>query len=187
MNRDGLLDLFVTHWSLPLGHFLARNQGATFTYLLVGNPGGFHSPDDGMGLGEGVFPYTFTGHFTELDDDRFPELLVASDFGQSRVLNNENESFLRSLKAKLSDEHAVGAALFDFDNDGDEDWFVTSIAAPVEFADRPEAKPCTGNRLYQNEGNGEYVEVSENALTQLSRKAPERADGHTALAAFVSA
>jgi hypothetical protein len=46
----------------------------------------------------------------------------------------------------------MGSAVGDFDNDGDLDWFVTSILWPD--------MPNSGNRLYRNE-NGRFVDITE--------------------------
>jgi hypothetical protein len=49
----------------------------------------------------------------------------------------------------------MGACLADYDNDGDLDWFVTSIWDPPSFR--------TGNRLYRNAGNGTFSDVTDAA------------------------
>lgn len=166
VNLDGWLDLFVTHWDLSLAHFLDGEHEEEYLYLLLGGAGGFTTPSIPMGLDEDELPFSFAGHFLDLDGDRYPELLLASDFGESRVLKNDQGTVFHPLEQPLSDEHGMGAALIDFDNDGDQDWFVTSIAAPAELAHLPEAENYTGNRLYRNDGAGKFTDVSAEAFVR---------------------
>lgn len=154
-DRDGDLDLVVAHWS-PLGggaNHLWRNDGDLF------------SPVDWR---VGIAPlylttdFTFTPSFSDLDDDGWPELLMASDFGTGRVFRNElGETLALDTRSQLSDENGMGSALGDFDNDGDFDWFVTSIWDPDGT---PEGNwGVTGNRLYRNRGDGAFDDVSAEA------------------------
>ena len=59
----------------------------------------------------------------------------------------------------ITDEHGMGAAVADYDNDGDMDWFVTSI-----HYDGPQnpGTGTTGNRMYRNDG-GVFTDVTEAA------------------------
>jgi hypothetical protein len=52
----------------------------------------------------------------------------------------------------------MGGTIGDYDNDGDLDWYVTSIFdnPGLQF---PEGK--TGSRLYRNDGNRTFTEVSQ--------------------------
>lgn len=154
-DRDGDLDLFVAHWS-PLGgaaNHLWRNDGDTFSPVdwRVGIAPLFLTTD-----------WTFTANFSDLDDDGWPDLLLASDFNTSRIFRNElGEDLVLDERTELTDENGMGAALGDFDNDGDFDWFVTSVWDPDGV---PEGTwGVTGNRLYRNHGDGSFDEISEAA------------------------
>ena len=52
-----------------------------------------------------------------------------------------------------------GCALFDFDRDGDLDLFLID-GSPDSDAQRPGAANLPGNRLYRNEGNATFVDIS---------------------------
>jgi hypothetical protein len=175
VDLDGWLDLFVTHWDLSADTFFGDDDVA-HTFLLYGGAEGFVAAAAAAGLTEDTLPFSFAAHFVDVTGDRHPELLVASDFGRSRVLEREaaandggvddGRAGFRRRDAPLTDEHGMGAAVFDADNDGDQDWFVTSIAAPPELAYRPEAVGYSGNRLYRNEGDGAFVDVSASAFVR---------------------
>ena len=167
VNGDGWLDLFVSHWNVNIDVFFGDGDiEGDLTYLLLGSPNGWVEAAPEVGLTENSLLYSFSGHFLDVTGDSLPELLVASDFGFSRIFENNGGSQFTDLETELTDQHGMGSALIDFDNDGDQDWFVTSIAAPPEYADLPEAAEYTGNRLYRNDGEGRFVDVSETAFVR---------------------
>jgi hypothetical protein len=55
----------------------------------------------------------------------------------------------------------MGAAIGDFDNDGDLDWFVSSIWSATGVS--AGGWGITGNRLYRNRGDGTFDDVTETA------------------------
>src|SRR5690606_9277092 len=57
----------------------------------------------------------------------------------------------------INDENGMGAAVGDFDGDGDLDWFVSSIFDPTDVEGNWGA---SGNRLYRNDGSGNFEDVS---------------------------
>lgn len=165
-DRDGYLDVFVAEvWSPsfappvppPVSH-LFRNRGAAA-------PGYFDDVtiaagvalDHVPGTQPGIFP--FTPRFTDFDRDGFPDLAVASDFGQSRLFwNNGDGTFTDGTHAAGvgTDEYGMGAVTADFDGDGWLDWFVTSIYLPG-------GERGTGNRLYRYAGGRRFEDRTDAA------------------------
>ena len=127
INGDQTLDLFLSHWglapSVPYttgGGFIWSNDGA----------GSFTDITTQAGLDDLQFTHTFTGNFSDIDGDADLDLLVASDYGSSRAFVNDGGVFSESAGSSvLTDEAGMGAAVGDYDNDGDMDWFVSSIFA----------------------------------------------------------
>lgn len=160
-DRDGFLDLFVGCWA-DLGGLrsrLLRNHGRL-------NPGRFADATSHSGVvptGQGV-GYYFSPRFADLDNDGWPELVCASDFGTSQLFWNDGDGTFTDGTAAAgvgTDENGMGSTIGDFDGDGMLDWFVTSIyntAAPVVGN-----WGITGNRLYRNTGNRVFADVTDSA------------------------
>lgn len=148
-DLDGDLDLFVAGWvATSNGNRLFRNNGdGTFTDVTVA-AGFTHAPIRGFSPG-----------FVDMNGDRYPELILAADFGTSQYyVNNRNGTFTRwtAQSGTGLDGNGMGSAVGDFNGDGALEWYVTSIRA-----NQPEIGiPGTGNMLYVNQGNHVFTEGS---------------------------
>ncbi|MBL4592039.1 MAG: CRTAC1 family protein [Phycisphaerales bacterium] len=141
VDPDGHMDLVVSAW--------ARHSFSTRIYRNLGD-NTFEDitlqvmPDTGWMRG-------FTPKLIDLNGDRYPELLLANDFGQSRLFINDgkdeqgNISFQDATDiANISEDcNGMGASVADFNGDGLLDWFITNIYIPEE--------DC-GNTLFYNSG-----------------------------------
>ncbi|MEL7060763.1 MAG: CRTAC1 family protein [Acidobacteriota bacterium] len=159
IDADGDLDLFLTHWSgvvpggLPSPH-LWRADG----------DGGFAPIDFSAGIADAYreLDWSFTPAFADLDGDGDRDLLVAGDFGTSRVFRNLGDSRFEDVTdAEIEDENGMGSALGDFDGDGVLDWFVTSIWDPDGVNESNWG--VTGNRLYRGRGDGSFTNEAVSA------------------------
>ena len=151
-DRDGDLDLATSHWGSFHNVRLWRNDG-NFHFTEVTGAAGLTTPAQS---------YSFTPNFADVNNDGWPDLLVSADFGTSQYyLNNRNGTFTRATSPVISDENGMGSAVGDYDNDGDLDWFVSSIwsASGVSVG----GWGITGNRLYRNRGDGTFEDVTETA------------------------
>jgi hypothetical protein len=169
-DLDGDVDLFFAHWgfswrtlSEPITEYLWQNDGTGFftdvSDIVEVKPSYRPPPIDDL-----LIEHSFTPIFADINSDRYPDMLLAGDFTSSQVLiNNAGNSFSDATTAEISDENGMGAAVADYDKDGDLDWFVSSIY----FRGRPEDKQylggITGNRLYENDGTGVFTDVTKTA------------------------
>ena len=148
-DLDGDLDLFITIFGrVAAAGLLFGNQGdGTFLNMTAASRI-YHAASLG-----------FSARFADMDGDRFPELLVAADYGTSRYFRNNRDGTFTDLTQQSGtglDANGMGSAVADFDNDGLLDWYVTSIYT----ADLHPDISGTGNMLYVNRGNHRFEERS---------------------------
>ena len=164
-DRDGDLDLFTARWGTldggaeangaphPASHLWRNNGDLTFTAIdqMAGLAGLQTFPDN-----------TFTPNFADINGDGWPDLLVVADFGESRVFLNQRDGTFRDATTDvISERNGMGAAVGDYDNDGDLDWFVSGISDPNGI---PEGNwGANGNRLYRNRGDGSFDDATDEA------------------------
>lgn len=111
-----------------------------------------------------VDKFVFAPRFADLDGDRYPELAVANDFGNSQLYHNLRNGTMRNItnaKWPLTDENAMGATIADYDGDGDLDWFMSNIYDTVPPSG--DEYGITGNRLYRNDGFMKFSDATEEA------------------------
>ncbi|GAB4200024.1 MAG: hypothetical protein Tsb002_35970 [Wenzhouxiangellaceae bacterium] len=155
VNGDQRLDVALGHWdnsqpSGSIGHL----------WLNLGDGLNLAGDDWGISAAFSSGDYSFTPNFADFNHDGWPDLVVSSDFGTSQTfLNQQGLSLSNTTTAVISDENGMGGAVGDYDNDGDLDWFVSAIwdATP----DVPWGS--SGNRLYRNDGNGVFSDVTDAA------------------------
>ncbi len=177
-DGDGWLDLFLAHWdqqtvaSDDTGN-LWRNEGNNvFTNKSIQS--GIAAAIRGAHKTRGNTDYTFSPIFADINNDGYLDILVASDFVTSRVFLNNGDGGISGEytftdvtdPAVITDTNGMGASVGDYDNDGDLDWFVTSIFSSNENEAREQVRGADvkdGNRLYRNNGDGSFEDVTTEA------------------------
>lgn len=160
-DLDGDLDLGVSGWihdSQPANCLFRNDADAGFVLIsptaLVdesGDPWDFNNPNT-----RGFCPM-----FADMNGDRYPELLWVSDFLTSRYFINNTDGTLTEFTVQAGaglDGNGMGSAVNDVDNDGDLDWYVSSI-----FGGQGPTIPGDGNKLYLNRGDGTFDEIAKDA------------------------
>ena len=162
-DGDEDLDLFVAHWT-----FTANERPGGYQHLWRNNGDGtFTDVSEETLVGPAVVvpdgDFTFTPNFTDFDNDGDADLLVVSDNATTQVLVNNGDQggglvtfSVATDENVITDEAGMGASVADFDNDGDLDWFVSSIY-------EVNSRFRTGNRLYENLGNGIFADSTDAA------------------------
>jgi hypothetical protein len=155
-DLDGDLDLFFSHWN-PFSKqdrwgFLWQNQGdATFNDVSDIADIGTFAAEVSEQEPQLEREYSFTPIFADFNNDRFPDLLLSSDYNTSQILiNNAGTGYVDTTTNVIDDNSGMGGAVADYDNDGDLDWFVSAIGDIEERV----TSPYSGSRLYQNDGEG---------------------------------
>ncbi len=170
-DRDGWVDLHVTEWeregrAAPPHTRLLHNAAGDF--VDVTREAGASVVNDACWERTGFCDVVaFASAFSDLDGDGWADLLVAADFGHSQLFWNLGDGTFVDGTAAAGvglEENGMGSTVGDYDGDGDLDWFVTAIGDPDASCG---AGSCTwgysGNRLYRNEGDRTFTDVTDEA------------------------
>jgi hypothetical protein len=140
-DRDGLLDLYVTgyfrsdldFWHLRTTRIMqqswefASNGGKNLLFRNLGN-GQFEDVTDAMGVGS--TRWTLAAAAADFNDDGWPDLYLANDYGPEELFLNRAGKRFELARAGLEDDSKSGmaVALGDVFNRGRFDVFVTNIS-----------------------------------------------------------
>jgi hypothetical protein len=174
-DLDGDLDMFLTHWATR-DRVYAELRDGKVTLLETDHLWRNDSDESGIrfvnvseetGISNltwstrehdfYVWPqdadFTFTASFARINDDPWPDIAIAADFGTTQIAINSGAGTFGLLESPVMRraQFGMGSALGDIDNDGDLDWFVTSIFGP---GDEKLGLEPWGNVLFRNDGAG---------------------------------
>ena len=163
-DRDGYLDIFVSEWSVVSNadnvrhNVLLRNRGAAA-------PGFFENRTATSRLtqpGIGSLIANYAAGWADYDGDGAPDVFIAGDFGTNQLWwNNGDGTFFQGTDAAgvRSDTDGMGLTVLDYDGDGRLDVFVSAIDI-VGAANGGNRSFISDNRLYRNQGNRQFLDVS---------------------------
>src|SRR3989449_465690 len=147
-NNDGLLDIYVKR-----GAWL-RTSGRMRDSLLRQNPDGtFTDVTDESGLGAYAYP-DISAEWADYDNDGDldvyvgGEMLTDTKWSPSQLFRNNGDGTFTEVARQagvLNMRNVKGIAWGDYDNDGDQDLYVSNLGQP--------------NRLYRNNGDGTFTDV----------------------------
>lgn len=163
-DNDGFPDLFIPN-AYGRDLLYRNNQNGTFTEVGRDFFKDYHSASRG-------------GVFGDIDNDGDLDLFVTrSGFPLGRgeapetprsgnaFFLNENGKFVdRTQEAGLYYKgHSFTPTFFDYDKDGDLDLYVANYANKENLLDSADARNGEPNLLYENQGNGRFIEVAQKA------------------------
>jgi tetratricopeptide (TPR) repeat protein/thiol-disulfide isomerase/thioredoxin len=185
-NHDGLLDLYfcvysyyegLNQYQFPAPYYDAQNGPPNFLFRNRGD-GTFEDVTAASGMGQNNNRFSFAAEWCDYDNDGWPDLYVANDFGRKNLYhNNRDGSFADVAAAQGVEDYGPGMSTcwFDYDNDGRQDLYVANmwlrqgkrITADARFLpDTPEPiralyrKHNAGNSLYRNTGGTSFSDES---------------------------
>ena len=200
-DRDGFLDLYLCVYSYffgagedkagtPAPYYDARNGPPGVLFRNDGQ-GHFVDATQASGLDAGNDRYHFAAAWADYDNDGWPDLLVANDFGTKNLYHNRG---LRDGRVTFEDvaaeagvlDHGAGmsAAFFDYDNDGLLDIYTGNMwsdvglrvtSAPGFMPDAPPdvralyRRHVRGNSLFRNRGDGRFEDKTLDARAEMGR------------------
>ncbi len=161
LGERGNLYMYLGHWSGGTGTngtspALWRSDGENL-YVW-----------DGIARTTSAFvnqKFNFTPKFADFTGDGRMDLALTSDFLSSTSLRNVKDAgggwhLERDTDhTVLTDENGMGSALLDLDNDGNLEWFVTSVSDTTGSV--PANWGVTGNRLYRNASTTEKISFTD--------------------------
>lgn len=161
-NGDGLLDIFSTHWTrknlIEEPHLWFSEGGCTYSPA---------TPNHGILGNFAGRDFSFTPTFSDLTNNGWPDILVASDFETSQYFINTGRGRFENYTNPfvIDDQNGMGSAVADLNNDGLFDWFVTAVwdgnHGGKVFKELYGTWGGLGNRLYINSGGGRFIQAPD--------------------------
>ena len=184
-DRDGNLDLYLCshmyfqsegQYRNPAPYHDARNGPPNFLFrneLRRDGEGVFRDVTVESGMDENNDRYSLAAAWCDYDEDGWPELYVANDFGRNNLYKRSDGRFRDIAEQKGVHDTGPGmsAAWFDYNRDGRLDLYVTNpwtangqrVAGDPAFGPVREGvsaaeyhAPTKGNSLYRNRGDGSF-------------------------------
>jgi Flp pilus assembly protein TadD/peroxiredoxin len=200
-DRDGFLDLYLCVYAYfygasedkagtPMPYYNARSGPPGVLFRNDGH-GHFVEVTQESGLGVGNDRYHFAAAWADYDNDGWPDLLVANDFGVKNLYHNRGRRDGKVTFEDVASEAGVldygagmSAAFFDYDNDGLLDiytgnmWSASGLRVTSASSFMPDAPPevralyrrhARGNSLFRNLGDGHFEERTLEARVEMGR------------------
>ena len=194
-DRDGWLDVYFCLYSyyqgldqyrFPVPYHDAQNGPPNF--LLRNNGDGtFRDVTASVGLNQNNNRYSFACGWSDYNNDGWPDLYVANDFGRKNLYRNNGDGTFTDVAEEAGVEDigaGMGVCWLDHDNDGRQDLYVPNmwtaeglrVTMQEGFMNKtPETvraqyrKHASGNSLLRNEGNGRFRDKSSEAKVEVGR------------------
>lgn len=201
-DRDGYLDAYLCVYSYffgagedkagtPMPYHDARNGPPGVLFRNDGR-GTFVDVTADAGLSAGNDRYHFAASWGDYDEDGWPDLFVANDFGTKNLYRNLGRQASGGVRFEdvaasagaLDHGAGMSAAFVDYDNDGRLDlyagnmWSAAGQRVTASPAFMPEASETVrahyrhhagGNTLLRNRGDGTFDDVSAAAGVTMGR------------------
>ncbi len=203
-DRDGKLDLYLccyvyfqseAQYTYASPYHDARNGPPNFLFRNKLNDDGsgfFEDCTAETGMNENNDRFSFAPAWCDFNEDGWPDLYVANDFGRKNLYVNREGRFRdKAAEAGVEDiGPGMSAAWFDHDGDGRADLYVANMwtaagqrvihdrhFGPAQQAPDAYRHHTMGNSLFRNRGDGKFDDVTMQQQVGFGRWA-WAADGH---------
>jgi hypothetical protein len=192
-DHDGFLDLYVCAYSWPVTaaqvprpYYDATNGPPNVMYRNRGD-GTFEDVTEKSGLNQNNNRYSFACAWGDYNNDGWPDLFVANDFGRKNLYRNNGNGTFTDIapQAGVEDVGAgMSAAWGDFNDDGWEDLYVGNMwssagrrvtSQSLFMENEAQAvkalyqRHARGNSLFRNLGEGRFEDVTLAAGVEMGR------------------
>ncbi len=193
-DRDGFLDIYLCSYDFwspgkrynsPTPYYDATNGPPNFLFRNRGN-GTFEDATARSGLNVNNNRYSFAAAWGDFNNDNWPDLFVANDFGRKNLYRNNGDGTFTDVAVAMDAEDAgagMSAAWGDFNNDGRLDLYAGNMWSsaglrltgnaqfqiPDERARRLLQRQARGNTLLANGAAGKFEDVTADAGVGMGR------------------
>ena len=200
-DRDGFLDLYLCAYGYFIGvsedkagppsPYHDAQNGSPNVLLRNDGHGRFVEVTEAVGLNQNNDRFSFAPAWADYDNNGWPDLLVANDFGRKNLYRHEGlingQARFRDVAAQADVEDygaGMSATFLDYDNDGRLDIYTGNMwtAAGQRVTSSPGFKPdasaeirdiyrrhVRGNSLFRNKGDGTFEDVTLQARAEFGR------------------
>ena len=188
-DRNGKLDLYLccyvyfqseAQYTYAAPYYDAQNGPPNFLFRnqLTPDGGYFEDCTAQTGIDQNNNRFSFAPAWCDFNDDGWPDLYVANDFGRKNFYVNHAGHFEdRAQQAEVEDiGPGMSASWFDYNGDGKPDLYVANMwsdagqrvvrdpsFAPAHGKEAAQAyrSHTRGNSLYRNRGDGSFEDATE--------------------------
>lgn len=179
VDSDGDTDIYVASYNrygtvMPNAWDRATNGTPNLLFINQGD-GSFREESRAWGVDD--HRWSYAAAFADVDLDGRQDLYVANDFGENALFINRGDHFVDEAAERgvVDPGNGMGVSFGDHDNDGDLDLHVTNMSStagnrilgrlmPDATADGSVLKKlAAGNSLFENQGDGTFVNVASQA------------------------
>lgn len=194
-NRDGFLDVYfcvysyyqgLNQYQFPSPYYDAQNGPPNFLFRNRGD-GTFEDVTVATGMDQNNNRFSFAAAWCDYDNDGWPDLYVANDFGRKNLYHSNRDGTFRDVAHEAGVEDygpGMSTCWLDHDNDGQQDIYVANmwlpegkrITAQGEFLQGVDPtvralyqKHNAGNSFYHNNGKGVFEDKTVVGGTSMGR------------------
>ena len=194
-DRDGWLDVYfclysyyqgLGQYAYPVPYYAAENGPPNFLFRNQ-RDGTFADVTAASGLNQNNTRYSFGCGWSDYNNDGWPDLYVANDFGKKNLYRNNGDGTFTDIAEEAGVVNVgpgMSATWFDYDNDGKQDLYVANMWEPPglrvsaqedflkgapEEVRRLFRQHAMGNALFHNEGNDTFRETTAPAGVAVGR------------------
>jgi len=138
-----------------------KATNGTPNLLFVSQPGGGYR-EEARRWGVDDRRWSYAAQFLDVDEDGKLDLYVVNDFGEKALYMRRGDRFVDEAAERgvLDTGNGMGVSFVDYNNDGRLDLF---FANGAELPSLRKTGPKFWNRLYRNDGNLKFTDVTETA------------------------